>query len=137
MKKARSGLYAVYGGKEFGLATFEQGKLELISHDPSDLRKGFAKYLDGVFVKPVKREELSSVYSVTPCAKYQGFDFGIFSEGEDSVLLTTDDPNIAKRCDFKVAEKGVFERRVPRSQLEKIWEVTEPMKLSPWPPPRQ
>jgi hypothetical protein len=45
----RTGDFAMYQRREFGLAVFDQRKLELISYEPNNQKNSFRKYADGVF----------------------------------------------------------------------------------------
>lgn len=116
-------------GREFGLAVFDHGKLELISHEPEDQKNGFREYSDGVFTKPVKKDELESVYSVGHCARFQGIDFGIMEEEGDRVRLVTNDPKLAERLKFSVVDQGEYAKWVQKEALEKIWEGKVPVDL--------
>ncbi len=131
MEKFRSGPHAVFRGREFRLAALEDGKFELISKVANDISLGFIKYSEGIYTKPVNKSELESIFSVDMMASYHGFEFGIFGQDIDSgtVSLTTGNEKIAERFGFDRADKFYWEKWVPVSELDRVWEVKSALSL--------
>lgn len=128
--KIKSGLFAVYKGKEYRLAIPKDDELELLSSDASDMKNGFVKYSDGIFFLVVNKDDLDSYYDIDPMARYKGFDFGIWETDGDKILVWRDcDWRLAQKLGLEPQDKGIYGKWVKEEDLEKVWEEKSPLKL--------
>lgn len=69
----RKGTYANYKGKEYKFTEAEeQEKIELISYDSNETKKGFVLYSPGVFIKEVEVSDVDEMYYIDQLFNYQG-----------------------------------------------------------------
>jgi hypothetical protein len=122
-KRLRDGYFGVFQGKEFEFSLTVDGKVLLLSSHENDSDNGF--------VKTVSRGEIVGAYSVAPMAKYRGLNFTVLGQdiGAGKISITTDDQATAERLEFSRADKFYWEKWVPITELEKIWEERTSLDL--------
>lgn len=108
----------------YRVSDFNNQTVELVSNDEIDLKLGFRTYAPGVYVKTVSRSEVQSLYSATPKASYLGHTFTIVREQDGVLLLAAS--YAAPEWGFTHAEPGVWEKWVPRAEVERVWEERTP-----------
>ncbi len=129
----RHGHYAVYRGKEYRLGIGKGDDLELYSEDPADLLMGFDKIDNCIFALQVKKEDLSSYYSIGTLVSYKGNEFGIVTVKGDKVLITTGGVGWSRQfiedMGLEQVDLGVYEKWVDEKDLDKVWEEKSPISL--------
>ena len=123
----RKGTYAVYKGVEYKAGLIDSNVISLHSHNSEDVSKGFSLSKWGIYTKRVSKNELDEVYSISPHAIYQGYDFGVYREEEDRLLLFTGDYTAYKKFDMKMIDRGVYEKWVNKSDITSVYERKQPL----------
>lgn len=131
--KYRDDHFAIYRGKEYRLGVGKERDLTLYSDDPADLLMGFDKIDNCLFSRQVKKEDLSSYYSVGTLALYKGIEFGIMTTKGDKVLITTGGVGWTRKfieeLGLEQVDLGVYEKWVDEKDLEKVWEEKSSIRL--------
>ncbi|MBK6880733.1 MAG: hypothetical protein IPI26_08275 [Elusimicrobia bacterium] len=131
--KYRRGLFAVYRGKEYELGVGKEHELTLYSEDPIDLQIGFKQIDENTFSLEVKKEDLSSYYSVGTLALYKGFEFGIRTVDGEKILISSSGENWTRKfieeLGLEQVDLRVYEKWVDEKDLEKVWEKKSSIRL--------
>jgi hypothetical protein len=125
----RDDYYAIFQGKEFRLIELETNNFQLQSVTKPDASLGFRKSRSGTYLRPVSKEELESFYRIYTCAQYRGWEFGVMEEDNGKLLLTGGEDRVCRTFGFEWVDRGVWEKWVPKSELGKVWEVKQSVKL--------
>lgn len=119
----KSGMYAIYNGKEYRCGTIDGGKgIKLYSDIPLE---SFTEFF-GTYSKLVKREECSRVYKKTLCFRYNNDSFLIREEKDNKVLLETG-PRSYDLLDlgFVRVLHDTFQKWVSLDEGERYWAIME------------
>ncbi|WP_434778243.1 hypothetical protein [Neisseria sp. Ec49-e6-T10] len=140
----RNDIYTTYNNREYVIARID-GHYELLSTDKEDLENnGFSVYVlpeytivngkkykfvnaDRVsdnFYKIVSPTEVGEVYSIDTYGIYKNYKFSLSEHGEQYTLWTSD-CEIAEKLGFDMLGRGDYEKLVPKSDIEHIYEVKE------------
>lgn len=122
--------FAVYKGKLYSAYT-KDGFIRLRSYDIKDVEEnGFVKYIPQSSSSELKGLKEVSPYEVTEYyeqrfkAKYKGKNVGIMSGDDIQVDIQPDPEDISYdeliKLGFVQVEKGVYEKRLPTSELTDI-----------------
>ncbi|WP_434778240.1 hypothetical protein [Neisseria sp. Ec49-e6-T10] len=122
----RNDIYTNYAGKEYRIFRDRYDKYLLVSNDKSDIVKGFIKEddEDEIYLKEIFLSEGLEVYSIDTYGIYKNYKFSLSEHGEQYVLWTSD-CEIAEKLGFEMLGRGDYEKLVPKSDIEHIYEVKE------------
>lgn len=131
--KYRNDHFAIYRWKEYRLGVGKEHNLRLYSEDPADLLMGFDKIGNCLFSLSVKKEDLSSFYSINTLVSYKGNTFGIVTVKGDKVLITTGAEGWSRQfiemMGLEQVDLGVYEKWVNEKDLDKVWEEKSSIKI--------
>lgn len=131
--KYRDAHFAIYRGKEYRLGIGKEHDLTLYSEDSADLQIGFNKIRDNLFSLNVKKEDLSSYYSVGTLASYKGATFGIMTVKGNKVLISSSYENFSRELieelGLEQVDRGIYEKWVDEKDLEKVWEEKSSIEI--------
>lgn len=116
---------AVYEGRTYRVAMFDRATVDLVSNDERDLKKGFKPHAPGIFHKRVTRNNLESLYSAEPKAKYRGETFPVTQERGGMLLLYASNPKA--EWGLTEVERCVWEKWVSVRDVEQVWEDRVPL----------
>jgi len=130
----RNGEYANYKGKEFKITSSINDELvRLLSNNANDVELGFAQDTlfprPNIFVKEVKKNEITRAYYVATKCKYQGREFQVVNENSDKILLFSGSGGIDG---FTCVGHGEYEKWINKKDAEKIWEDFRPINGFPF-----
>lgn len=114
----RIGMYAMYNGKAYKAAKLNSETYKLID-DGTDPAEGFARseIAPQVYVKTVKRHDLSEVYIVKTYAEYQGERIEVADDKDDTVILATSDEKVAQRLGMEKIDRHDYRLKVGKSEV--------------------
>ncbi|MCX7571107.1 hypothetical protein OS242_14240 [Tumebacillus sp. DT12] len=119
----------IYRGKEYSSGSLPGGHVVIFSTDEADLENGFQKHKSDQIFKMVSPQDLESAYTVTTKGFYQDVECSILDVQGDEVLLQFyDNYLIAEKLGFTAIEPTIFEKRVEKASIQKVWEERTPMK---------
>ncbi|QMT46544.1 hypothetical protein H3L92_10880 [Neisseria dentiae] len=113
---------------------------KLVSKNAEDLEKEFiekiydTKHLkytpedlaEKIYTLIVSPEEVGDVYEIATYALYQGYEFWIKHESEDTYLLKGNiNTALMEKLDFKRVDKYDYEKRVDKKDVELVYEKKE------------
>lgn len=127
----KSGIYAIYHGKEYTSGKSQDGRYILRSTDRNDLRDGFhecepfrfRKSKDLVVCyKYVEYSELEEYYSIRTIANYKGFKFEVVDEDKNRISIVTMVGNYREweRLGMKCIDRGIYQKWIDKSEAEII-----------------
>ena len=125
--KFRRDYFATYQGKEYRVNIKDDGTINLISHDKNDITIGFKHYLEDVYIKPFKKLELD-VYYINTLALYKEHIFEAIKEENGQVLISSGDYLVYQKLQLDLVERGVYEKWVNSSEIQKTWEEKTPVE---------
>ncbi|MBP2644512.1 MAG: hypothetical protein H6Q67_2399 [Firmicutes bacterium] len=134
----RLGWYAVYKGSDYHVSQREDGRYRLFLRAGEEgvakaVANGFTPDPEnfGVYEKVVDRDQITTAYTVTTYAMYKGYKFQAIEKKDGKVEISSGDYGLFhdkyKELGLEMVDRGVYEKRVGRSELEKIWEVKRPV----------
>jgi hypothetical protein len=124
----RHGIYTMY----------REVQVELISNNSKDFelifRGGICPFLDfkfqtvdskglNVYSKIVSISDVNNSFYVTVKAYYMNVICSVINYKNDFFLLRLLDSIIGRQLGFDEVDRGVYEKYIHRSQVERIWEV--------------
>jgi hypothetical protein len=125
----RNASYGIYKNKEYRIIDEKFFKIMISSYDPNDLQDGFKLDADPsneTFVKWVARKKITTAYSINTFCRYQGYQFGSIKSDRDKYLILGGNERLCKELQFSMVDRGVYEKWVEQSELERIWEIRRP-----------
>lgn len=134
----KSGVFAIYQGKEFTSGIDRNGKVILRSTDIEDIDNEFEKcepfkYREEKLVVCIKRvdpREIEKYYRIRTVADYCNFTFDVIDENEQEVSIIVSDGDYHSWLDLgmKCIDKGVYQKWVNKSEV-KIRMVEKPIEI--------
>jgi hypothetical protein len=127
--KEKDGDYAIYNGKVYkAFFDYKNDKLVLVSHDSSDLKKGFVQSYQDRYVKPIELNQVDTAYSITTKAIYKGREVGVTRETPNGEFVIFHGENdYCEKNGFEFLEPGVWEKVVTANELDKFWHKKTPI----------
>ncbi|WP_160724833.1 hypothetical protein [Bacillus sp. USDA818B3_A] len=126
MKKIRKGRYTLLNGREYKVYENDSLTYELISDCPEDVKYEFKEEYSSTYVKIVDKSEVSTIYEVTPYAKYKGRTFDVSLQIRDGkVSIGTTNNEFAKELSFERTDKYFYEKWVPLEDVEILEDIKE------------
>jgi hypothetical protein len=117
-------MIVIYQGSRYRPGRFDQDTIQLVSEDPADLRRGFAEYEPGLYVKTVPRTEVDDAYLLYTWAQFLGRKYSVMSvqDGKYQLYGHAGDAKYGFQC----IDYGVWERWVGPEELDHVWEERRP-----------
>ncbi|ULT57363.1 hypothetical protein L1999_01750 [Neobacillus drentensis] len=126
MQKIRKGRYTLLNGREYKIYENDNLTYELISDSPEDVNYGFKEEYSSTYVKIVDKSEFSTVYEVTPYAKYKGRTFDVSLQIKDGkVSIGTTNAELAKELSLERTDKYFYEKWVPLKDVKILEDIKE------------
>lgn len=116
----KSGLYAVYGGREYAAAKTGDG-VKLI-YDGENPPEGFAATPYGNYVKTVAKADVSKLELVKSYAVLEGERFEIASEEGGMITIASSDEKMAERFGMEKADRHDYRKKIRREEADGICE---------------
>jgi len=124
----RHGFYTVYNTFVFELYPDGIEKFQLVFRGEECpfndfLFQGFDAKGKRVFSKIFNKSDINNSFYVANRCTHKSFDFALINVKGDYFLLRTEDHRVAYLLDFEMVDRGVYEKYIHRSEIERMWEV--------------
>ena len=91
------GKKAIYKGKEYRFNRSRDGEYSILSKNEADVKLGFEKIDENVYIKYVSLEELDFVFEKVAVVKYRGDEFIASFIEKDKIMLYTLSVELGKK----------------------------------------
>lgn len=114
-----NGTYTIIDQMEIEFVKDIHNNYFLRSKDSAMRTSGFKDIGFGVYVKPIKEEDMGECYRLKNWAIYRGYKSMFEWEKSDKVILfLTDDKKFAEEHDYKVVDNGRYALRLSVDDVE-------------------
>lgn len=120
----RNGFYCIYNGREYSVGKMDDDSLHLRSRNIEDLDNGFSPYERDrtLYIKKVKKEEISRYYRVHLKVVYKGHIYKVAGRTESQIIISSGDTKVAHELDMDRTDKYEYKKWVDIADVEPIEE---------------
>jgi hypothetical protein len=115
----------IYQGTRYRAGRHDEDTIELVSEDAADLRRGFAEYRPGLYVKTVRRTEIDEAYMLYTWAQFRGRTYPVMSVQDGKYQLFGDAGD--EEFGFQRIDQSIWEGWVGPEELDRVWEERRPI----------
>ncbi len=114
-------------GKEYIYSPNKNKEVLLLSNDPSDLNHGFRASVSGNgYVKSVPKTELDELFMISIFGIYKEHKVIVIADEGENYLIEGfeygQNESIMTNLGFNAVERGIYQKKISKNELTKIWE---------------
>ncbi|MFO0322474.1 MAG: hypothetical protein ACK504_08600 [Bacteroidota bacterium] len=84
----------------------------------------FTKYANNFFYLDVPKENITNAFSISTFGIYKGYQFDVNTMIDNSYIgIVTDNKEAFDKLNLEFRDRGVYQKEIKISELEKLWEV--------------
>ncbi|WP_143315469.1 hypothetical protein [Clostridium sp. HBUAS56017] len=122
----KNGNFCLINSIEYEFSSDMKGNCKIRTIDKSKIDESFTdKYNCGIFSKKVNRSDIQEIYSCNTIAKIGNVSVHVDKELDNSYLVGTGSPEVAKQLGLHMVDKYYYEGEIPKKDAIISIEKTE------------